>query len=99
MDECNPSKIHVLYVDAEVQQHDEFDSADEVEFKFRSGGGTRMEAGFAWVQANNIEPDVVITLTDGYDHFTKAPDFPVVWVVSSEQKPPYGMVIPFKVKE
>lgn len=98
--ECVPAKIHVLYTDSTVLKHDEFDSVDEVEFKFFSAGGTDMTAGFRYCAERGIEPDVFITLTDGDTPQGSQQSFPVVWCVSNHKfKPEHGAYIPFKIKE
>ena len=100
MTECNPSKVHVLYVDAEVQLHDEFDNAEEVQFRFHSGGGTDMVAGIRYCDKHDITPDVFITLTDGITPYGDAPSFPCVWCISDDRiKATHGITIPFKLKE
>jgi predicted metal-dependent peptidase len=98
IDMCKPSKVHVIYTDTEVQQHDEYDNPEEVQIQFKSGGGTRMEAGFDFIAEQGIQPDVVVTLTDGYDDYTEDPGFPTVWCVSSPNKTvPYGETIHFEI--
>jgi len=100
MQECNPSKIHILYVDTDVRRHDEFDNADEVSFQFMSGGGTDMVAGIRYCDEHDIEPDVLITLTDGVTPYGDETSFPCAWCISDDRiKAPHGMTIPFKVKE
>jgi predicted metal-dependent peptidase len=94
---CKPSKVHVIYTDTEVQSHEEYDNPDDVHIKHQSGGGTRMEAGFDYIADKGIQPDVVVTLTDGYDDYTEDPGFPTVWCVSSPNKTvPYGETIHFE---
>lgn len=99
-EQCRPNKVHVLYVDTQVQKHLEFDprNGDEVKLEFYSGGGTDMEAGFRYVEKNIDDAEVIICLTDGYTSFTKAPDKPVVWVVSSNVVPTYGEHVPFELR-
>ena len=97
IDMCKPSKVHVIYTDTEVQSHEEYDNPDDVYIKHQSGGGTRMEAGFDYIAEKGIQPDVVVTLTDGYDDYTEDPGFPTVWCVSSPNKTvPYGETIHFE---
>ena len=57
-----------------------------------------MEAGFKYLAEQGIDPDVVVTLTDGYDSYTEAPDFPTVWCVSSDKVPPYGETVHFELE-
>lgn len=95
VEQCHPTKTHVIYTDTSVVHHDTYDNADDLRLTFRSGGGTRMEAGFEYLQAQGIEPEVVVTLTDAYDRYTTAPPFPTVWCVSTSQPVPYGEVVRF----
>jgi len=98
IEQCHPTKVHVLYTDTEVQKHEEFDNPEEVQITYHSGGDTRMEAGFDYLAEKGIEPTVVITLTDGYDSYTNAPPgYPVLWCVSTDRVPPYGETIPFSM--
>jgi predicted metal-dependent peptidase len=99
VEQCRPAKVHVMYTDTQVQRHDEFDNPEEVEIEFMSGGGTHMEAGFKYIEDKGITPAVVVTLTDAYDSYSTAPDFPTIWCVSTDQPVPYGEVVRFKMGE
>jgi predicted metal-dependent peptidase len=98
IEQCRPSKVHVLYTDTEVQKHVEFDCGEEMQLEFYSGGGTDMEAGFEYCAEQGIEPDVFVCLTDGYFSTTIEPGYPVVWCVSTDQVPAYGEVIHFEME-
>lgn len=97
---CSPEKVHVLYTDTDVVHHDVFERGEEFGLEFRSGGGTDMEAGFEYLAANGIEPEVFVCLTDGYTSFDKdkAPQYDVVWCISSDVEAPYGTNIHFKTE-
>jgi predicted metal-dependent peptidase len=99
VEECQPAKVHVLYTDTKVQKHEVFENPEELEIKYQRGGGTKMEAGFAYLKEQDIEPAVMITLTDAEDNYTTTgPDYPVVWCVSGNRRaPPYGHVIRFSL--
>lgn len=100
LEQCRPTKVHVLYVDTEVQKHVEFDplNGDEVKLEFYSGGGTDMEAGFRWVDTHLADVDVIVCLTDGYTPFTANPTtLPIVWCVSTDIVPTYGEHVPFSL--
>jgi len=99
IEECNPSLVHVIYTDTKVRKHDIFENPEEVKIKHMRGGGTRMEAGFAYLKEQGIDPAVVVTLTDAEDNYTTTgPDYPVIWCVSGKRKaPPYGHVIRFAI--
>jgi predicted metal-dependent peptidase len=96
--QCNPTKIHVIYTDTDVVKHTVFDQGEEVKLEFYSGGGTHMPAGFDWVAEQGIEPCVFVCLTDGYTDFGDAPDYPVVWCISSKVEAPYGENIHFEME-
>ena len=97
---CSPETIHVLYTDTGVVAHEVFPRGEEFNLSFRSGGGTDMEAGFAYLDEQGIEPDVFVCLTDGYTDFheANAPAYDVVWCISTDVVPSYGVHIPFTME-
>ncbi|TDN70461.1 VWA-like domain-containing protein [Paraburkholderia sp. BL10I2N1] len=96
--QCNPEKVHAIYVDTQVQKHVVFEQGEEVDLEFYSGGGTHMPAGFDWVEEEGIEPDAVVVLTDGYTGWGEQPDFPVIWCISSDVQAPYGENVHFEME-
>ena len=101
VEQCRPTKVHVLYTDTSVVRHDEFEQDQELKLEFYSGGGTDMEAGFEYIDEMGISPNVFICLTDGYTGFNtdNEPAYPVVWCISSYVTAPYGEVIHFEMDE
>jgi len=97
--DCRPAKVHVIYTDTQVQKHMEFEADDEVTLAFYSGGGTHMPAGFDWVAAQGIEPDVFVCLTDGYTDFGSETTYPVIWCISSDKVATHGVTVPFKLED
>ena len=97
---CNPERVHVLYTDTNVCKHVVFEPGEEVSLEFYSGGGTDMEAGFAYLDKEDIVPEVFVCLTDGYTDFNtdNAPPYPVVWCISSDIEAPYGDNINFTME-
>jgi predicted metal-dependent peptidase len=97
---CNPSRVHILYVDTGVARHEVFEQGEEVALTFYCGGGTDMEAGFDYIAKEGINPEVFVCLTDGYTDFNveKAPEYPVVWCISSDIEAPYGDNIHFNLE-
>jgi len=100
IEQCNPERVHVLYVDTGVCKHEVFEQGEEVALEFYSGGGTDMEAGFDFLAKEGIEPEVFVCLTDGYTDFNvdKAPNYPVLWCISSDINAPYGENIHFSLE-
>lgn len=97
--QCNPSKVHVLYTDTQVQKHDEFEQGEDIALEFYSGGGTDMPAGFEYLNDKGISPQVFVCLTDGYTGFGEPPDYPVVWCISSEIKATHGETVFFEMEQ
>jgi predicted metal-dependent peptidase len=99
IEQCRPSKVHVLYTDTQVQKHVEFDCGEEMQLEFYSGGGTHMPAGFDFCAEQGIEPDVFVCLTDGYTDFGDDPGYPVVWCISSDVEATHGENIHFDMAD
>lgn len=101
IEQCRPTKVHVIYTDTDVVKHEEFEQDQEVKLEFYSGGGTDMEQGFTYIDNMGISPNVFVCLTDGYTDFTleNEPSYPVVWCISSDVKAPYGETIAFEMEQ
>jgi predicted metal-dependent peptidase len=99
VEQCKPERVIVLYTDTEVKRADTFEFGEDIEFHFFSAGGTDMTAGFDWCDANDVQPDVFITMTDGHTPYGVEQSYPVVWVITSDVKPAHGMHVPFKIEE
>ena len=96
VEQCHPSKVHVIYTDTQVQKHDTYDKPEDVEISYHSGGGTDMRAGFDYINKQGIDAEVVVTLTDGYTPWPKSTDIPAIWCISTPQlKAPCGENIHF----
>lgn len=94
---CNPEAVHVVYCDSAIQGHEVFEAHEtNIRLNARGGGGTNMPKIFDWVEENNLEPDAVIIITDGYTPFGSAPGFDVIWLMTEDVTAPYGMNIRFK---
>ena len=73
------------------------DVEDLLSYKPQGGGGTDMTAIFRKLDEEDIRPDALIILTDGYTPFGDPPGYPVIWVSTSERVAPHGETIPIKV--
>jgi predicted metal-dependent peptidase len=96
--QCNPTKVHVLYTDTQVQKYVEFEQGADIQLEFYSGGGTDMPAGFDFLNEKGIEPAVFVCLTDGYTGFGEPPSYPVVWCISSDVTADHGETIHFEME-
>ena len=89
-----PTKVHVIYFDSEVSHYDEFGQDDEPVVKPHGGGGTAFSPVFRYMTEHGIEPVACIFLTDlCCDDFGDAPDYPVLWVSTHDDKAPFGEVV------
>ena len=81
--EIQPESVHVLQVDATVQDAAEYapdDLPDEIALKGR--GGTDFRPGFEWLDERGIQPGVCLYFTDMLcsDYPEAEPGFPTIWV-------------------
>ena len=81
--EIQPESVHVLQVDAAVQDAAEYapdDLPDEIALKGR--GGTDFCPGFEWLDERGIQPGVCLYFTDMLcsDYPEAEPGFPTIWV-------------------
>ena len=89
-----PTKVHVIYFDSEVSHYDEFGQDDEPVVKPHGGVGTAFSPVFRYMADKGIEPVACIFLTDlCCDDFGDAPDYPVLWVSTHDNKAPFGEVV------
>lgn len=84
VEQCAPERVHVIYTDTQVRKHETFERGEAVTLEFYCGGGTDMTEGYRYIAAQDIDPEVFITLTDGYTDFPKQVDWPSVWCISSD---------------
>lgn len=94
---AKPSKTYVIYCDSEVNQIDEFSPTDDIKFAMHGGGGTSFIPPFEYCIQHNIKPVCLIYLTDLYGPFGDPPEFPVMWVCTTEKTAPWGETIPIEV--
>jgi predicted metal-dependent peptidase len=59
-------------------------------------GGTSFIPVFEYIEEEQISPDLLIYFTDGYGSFPEhEPNYPVIWMITSEVEPPTGIRIQF----
>jgi predicted metal-dependent peptidase len=97
-----PKRIVVIGCDAEVSQVDEVRSLDEFQLLrskgIRGGGGTDFRPVFDYVRDNNLQPETLVYLTDGYGAFPDTkPAYPTIWAMTTDEKAPWGDVVRIKV--
>jgi predicted metal-dependent peptidase len=96
---CNPELVHVIYCDTKVTGHDEY-TADDLPINIRTvaGGGTRFKPAFDYIDDQDLEPEVVVYLTDGEcddtNHFTTP--YETVWLTTGSTDLAWGTIIKFE---
>lgn len=89
---CKPTHVRVLDTSTVVHHCHEF-TADDLPMnpELMGGGGTDLRAGFDYINDKLDPPAVCIVFTDGYtDWPTKAPDYPVVVVCTTDTEVNFG---------
>lgn len=83
LEELRPERLHLLSVSHYVCEAVTLERGAEIPRSLKGGGGTAFQPAFDWIQRENLQPDVLVYLTDGvsYDiNSLQAPDYPVLWV-------------------
>jgi predicted metal-dependent peptidase len=57
---------------------------------FKGGGGTDFRPVFDHIKEQKVPVDIMVYLTDGYGEFGDQPEVDVLWVTTTNVKPPYG---------
>ena len=93
-EDVGPERMIVLPISTRVNGVIDFELGDEYKLNLKGGGGTDFRPGFKWLEDNDVEPDVVVYLTDGYcSRYPEEPEYPVIWVVWQDDRPvtfPFG---------
>jgi predicted metal-dependent peptidase len=93
IEDTRPKRITMLWGDSEVANVEEIDEASDLHALVpKGGGGTDIDPALQWVTDNCEEaPDMFMAFTDGYLDFPdQAPPYPVLWVLNTDVKPPWG---------
>ena len=98
LETCNPEAVYVVYCDTRVQGVDEYTPDDfPVRLEAKGGGGTSFKPVFDYIDANDIDPECVVYLTDGYgDQNTFTTTHETVWLTTGTTSFDWGTVIKFE---
>ena len=92
--------LHVVYCDTEVTYAEDLTRADvPVKLTPRGGGGTDFRPVFDHVEAEDLQPAALIYLTDLYGRLPeREPDYPVLWVCTTDEVAPWGQTAKLTVQ-
>lgn len=94
---ARPAKTHVIYCDAAVNHVDEFGPNDDLAFAMHGGGGTDFRPPFSYVEEKAIKPVCLVYLTDLWGPYGDAPEYPVMWVCTTDKVCSWGETVPIDV--
>ena len=98
LEDTNPEKLDVLYVDTKVAGHDTFDKGETFEPNLRGGGGTAFKEAFEYLETLDQPPVALVVFTDLeiYDLDQCECDIPTLWTVygkGSNREVPFGQIV------
>ena len=91
VDEVRPSSLELIYWDAAVASHETYTDSDMdtlvASTKPKGGGGTDPVCVEKYLKKEDIKPEAIIMLTDGYvGSWGTGWEAPVLWVISNNPK-------------
>jgi len=89
LEDCPPSKMTVVMCNTRVHNHTEYEPEDlPLKLKVRGSGGTDFKPVFDWIQKQNIQPECIVYLTDGYANTDfQPPEYPTLWIRTCRDSP------------
>ena len=92
------AKTKVLLWDSKFQGYDTYRRGEWKKIQVKGRGGTNMSTAVEWLIDNKAIADVQIMLTDGYTPWPNKKSFPMVTVITTDEKgPSWGEVIKMKI--
>ncbi|MEZ5936011.1 MAG: VWA-like domain-containing protein [Alphaproteobacteria bacterium] len=94
--EVKPAAVNVLQCDTKVTSSRRFTELDQLELCAKGGGGTCFQPAFDWVDTKAEQPPACLLYFTDLDPADQPadPGYPVLWVATSDRKPPsFGEVV------
>jgi len=94
LEECRPSKVHVVYCDTQVAGVDSYETEDyPVVLEAKGGGGTDLRRIFDWVNDELEEqPAVCVVFTDGWTDWPSEEQQYPVFILTTDKETEYGTI-------
>jgi predicted metal-dependent peptidase len=97
LEQAKPKQVLFVQCDSTIHEWETIEGTDDLYGrKLKGGGGSRTEPVFDRIDEEELVPDMLCYLTDGYISYpAQAPSYPVVWgfVDSGDNVPPFGEVV------
>ena len=98
LQDVRPREIQLLECDADIKRVTVLTDASDMAAitVVKGGGGTDFRPVFDWIEAEGLNPDCLLYLTDGDGTFPDtAPRYPVIWgdISGQKDKYPFGDVV------
>jgi predicted metal-dependent peptidase len=92
-----PERVHVLYFDTCVHKVDVYAAGQQIRLDPVGGGGTDFRPCFDWLAKHQLQPQMLVFLTDLYGTLPKEePSYPVLWASTGARQAPFGQLIPMQ---
>lgn len=89
LEQCNPTKVHVVYCDSAIAHVDEFGPEEfPIKLQPHGGGGTDMREIVEWTAKNADQAECLVILTDNYTPFPEYEVVPTIWASTTDVKAP-----------
>lgn len=94
LDECQPEKLTFLQCDCAIATRAEYQPGDTIPRLVGGGGGSDTSPVFDELAKDGELPLCCVYLTDGYISYPEEPPpYPVLWIMTTDQTPPWGEVV------
>jgi predicted metal-dependent peptidase len=97
LEQAKPKRVIFAQCDAQIHEWETIEGTDDLfGRKLKGGGGSRTEPVFERIDAEGLNPDMLVYLTDLFVSYpAQAPNYPVVWgaVDRHDNVPPFGELV------
>jgi predicted metal-dependent peptidase len=92
-----PERVHVLYFDTCVHKVDVYAAGQQIRLDPVGGGGTDFRPCFNWLTEHQLQPQMLVFLTDLYGTVPEEePAYPVLWASTGSREAPFGQLVPMQ---